>query len=54
MIGTTIESQDVPALPVITSIFVVRSCAFDPNVPDKAHKVVYCPYKQLRGQLRNG
>ena len=26
------------------------NCAFDPEVPDKVHKVVYCPYKQSRGQ----
>ena len=29
---------------------ICSSCAFDPNIPDKVHKLVYCPYKQLRGQ----
>ena len=29
------------------------SCAFDPNIPDKGHKAVFCPYKPFQRQPGN-
>ena len=45
-----------PGCPRVTCNYehICSSCTFDTNVPDKAHKLVYYPYKQLRGQSGNG
>ena len=29
---------------------ICHFCAFDPSIPDKGHKAIYCPYKQYQRQ----